>query len=126
MRVKYEHLWTQAPSATLTKTLRGDLKAHFGALEAAAASDGQVASLWDAVKGDIGLLMSPQLEDLFRERAGSNANNLLDLDVGEADDAKEREKIGGYVEQIEDRLKRLNLISRERNEVIKDLKDKVS
>ena len=126
MRVKYEHKWAQAPSSTLTKTLRSDLKAHFAALEAAAASDQQVVQMWSSVRGDINLLLSQQLEDLFREQGGTNTNNLLDLDVGDdADDAKEREKIGHYVDQVEDRLKRLNLISRERNEVIKDLKEKV-
>lgn len=65
MRVKYEHLWTQAPSASLTKTLRQDLKSHFGALEAAAASDQQVVTLWDSVKSEISLLLSPEVEDVF-------------------------------------------------------------
>ena len=39
MRVKYEHLFTQAPSAGPSRTLRQDLKSHKDALEAAAASD---------------------------------------------------------------------------------------
>ncbi|KAF6751186.1 BRO1-domain-containing protein [Ephemerocybe angulata] len=127
MRVKYEHLWSQAPSATLTKTLRADLKSHYAALEAAGASDQQVVNLWTAVRSDINLIRSPQLEDLFRAEAGSSTNNnLLDLDVGnEADDARERVKIGSYVGQVESALKRLNLISRERSEVIRDLKDKI-
>ena len=33
--------------------------------------------------------------------------------------------IAGYVDEIEKRLKRLSLISRERGEVLKDLKEKV-
>ncbi|KDR77016.1 hypothetical protein GALMADRAFT_139043 [Galerina marginata CBS 339.88] len=126
MRLKYEHLWAQAPSATLTKTFRQDLKAHFGALEAAAMSDQQVTVLWSSVKGDIQLLLSPQVEQLFSERGGSKPDNLLELDVdNDADDAKERAKIKGLVDEIEERLKRLNLISKERNEVLKDLKDKI-
>ena len=126
MRVKYEHLWAQAPSATHTKLLRQDLKSHFGALEAAATSDQQVTVLWDSVRADILLLLSPQVEHLFSERGGSIPDNLLDLDVGnEADDTKERAKIRGFVDEIEDRLKRLNMISKERNEVLRDLKEKV-
>jgi len=126
MRVKYEHFWTQAPSSTLTKGLRGDLKSHFGALEAASVSDQQVVALWNSVKSDIQIMLGPRLEEIFRERGGENTNHLLDLDVGsEVDDAKERAKIGRAVEQVEAQLKRLNLISRERGEVIKDLKDKV-
>lgn len=126
MRVKYEHNWTQAPSATPTKNLRADFKSHISALEAAAVSDQQVATLWGGVQGDIQLLLSPQLEQLFLERGGSKPDNLLDLDMNSGDDeAKERTKIKGYVDEIEERLKRLTLISKERSEVLKDLKDKV-
>ena len=126
MRVKYEHLWTQSPSAALSKNMRQDLKSNFGALEAAAVSDQQVEKLWDSVKGDIQLLLSPHVEQLFRERGGSNPEHLLDLDAGnEADEAKEKAKIAGFVDEIEERLKRLTMISKERKEVLKDLKEKV-
>ncbi|PPQ99317.1 hypothetical protein CVT24_009185 [Panaeolus cyanescens] len=126
MRVKYEHEWTQAPSATLTKNLRADFKSHVGALEAAAVSDQQVVSIWGGVKGDIQLLLSERLEQLFLERGGTKPDNLLDLDVSSVDDeVKERAKIKGYVDEIEERLKRLTLISKERSEVLKDLKDKI-
>ena len=126
-RVQYEHLWTQAPSAGLTKDLRKELKAHTSALEAAEASDHQVASLWESVKGDIHLLLSPNLEQLFRERAGSsNGEHLLDLDAAdEAEEVRERAKISQFVSDIEERLSTLSKISRERNEILKDLKDKV-
>lgn len=129
MRVKYEHLWTQPPSASLTRSLRQDLKSHFGALDAAAASDQQVVALWDSVKGDIRLLLSQEVEEVFRvstERSGSGSDNLLDLDTGsEADDAQERAKIGYYVAEIEERLSRVSKIGKERQEVLKDLKEKV-
>lgn len=53
--------------------------------------------------------------------------SLLDLDVGsEMKDAEEKAKISRMVSEIEDRLSRLTKIGRERNEVLKDLKDKVS
>ncbi|KAL1691231.1 BRO1-like domain-containing protein [Schizophyllum commune] len=127
LRVKYDHKWTQEPSAGPSKALRQDLKSHLGALEAAAASDAQVLAIWRAVQNDIRLLMSPQLEDVFRastEREGGDS--LLDLDVsGDADEAQERNKIREMVAGIDERLGRLNKISRERNEVLKDLKEKV-
>lgn len=126
MRVKYEHLWAQDPSAALTKTMRQDLKSHLSALEAAATSDQQVLTLWDSVRGDIQLLLGPEVEALFRERGGSGADNLLDLDVSsEQEDVRERKKIRGFVDEIEERLTRLHKITRERNEVLKDLKEKV-
>jgi len=127
MRVKYEHLWTQVPSASLTKSLRQDLKSHVGALEAAATSDQQVLKLWDSVKGDITLLLSPEVEEVFRASTGSEGSNLLDLDIGsDTNDAQERATIGQLVDEIEERLGRLNKIARERSEVLKDLKDKVN
>ncbi|KAH9944924.1 BRO1-like domain-containing protein [Amylocystis lapponica] len=129
MRVKYDHLWTQAPSASLTKTLRQDLKSHFSALDAAAQSDQQVVALWDSVKSEIRLLLSPQVEEVFRastENAGAGSENLLDIDIaGETKDDEERDRISQLVDEIDERLGRLNKIGHERNEVLKDLKDKV-
>ncbi|KAF7795702.1 hypothetical protein EIP86_006867 [Pleurotus ostreatoroseus] len=129
MRVKYDHLWTQAPSAGFTKGLRTDLKSHFSALEAASASDQQVVDLWDSVKGEIGLLLSPEVEEVFRastEKGGAGPESLLDLDVAsETKDEEERSQIAHLVDEIEERLGRLNKIARERNEVLKDLKEKV-
>ncbi|KAI0696339.1 BRO1-domain-containing protein [Cytidiella melzeri] len=128
-RVKYDHLFSQVPSSGLTKAFRQDLKSHFGALEAASASDQQVVTLWDSVRGEIGLLLSPQVEDVFRastEGGGAGAENLLDLDVAsETRDDEERSQIVNLVQEIEERLSRLTKISRERNEVLKDLKEKV-
>lgn len=129
MRVKYDVLWTQEPAAGPAKPLRQDLKAHDTARTAAMASDGQVSSLWTSVRDDINLLLSPEIEQIFAasaERAGAGAEHLLDLDIGsETTDDQERAKIGKYVNDIEDRLGRLNKISHERTEVLKDLKDKV-
>ena len=126
LRVKHEHKWTQEPSAGPSKSLRQDLKSHFTALEAAAKSDQQVVTLWDSVRNDIKVLLSPELEQLFIERAGSSGEHLLDLDVGnEVDDARERANIGGIVDGIEDGLGKLNKIAKERNDTLKDLKEKV-
>ncbi|KAI0029295.1 BRO1-like domain-containing protein, partial [Vararia minispora EC-137] len=125
-RVKYDHFFSQEPSSGLTKGLRGDLKSHLEALDAAVASDEQVRALWDAVSQDIKVLVSADIEQLFRETAVSGHNrreSLLDLDM-EKDDV-ERAKISDFVEQIEERLKRLTKIERERNQTLKDLKEKI-
>ncbi|KAF9238046.1 BRO1-like domain-containing protein [Melanogaster broomeanus] len=89
------------PSASLNKSVRQDIKSHLSALDAAATSDQQVCALWDSVKGD----------DLFRASAqrGAPSESLLDLDIGE----------------IEERLGRIKKIAYERNEVLKDLKEKI-
>ncbi|KIJ64680.1 hypothetical protein HYDPIDRAFT_131727 [Hydnomerulius pinastri MD-312] len=128
MRDKYGHLQTQEPSASLNKSLRQDLQSHLNALKAAEASDQQVSALWDSVKGDILLLLSPGVEELFRASAqrGAPAESLLDLDIGsQAHDDQERARIGQQTNEIEERLGRLKKIAYERNEVLKDLKDKI-
>ncbi|TFY63306.1 hypothetical protein EVG20_g6373 [Dentipellis fragilis] len=122
----YDHLFTQAPSAGLTKGLRADLKSHVQALEAADASDGQVRALWESVRGDIGLLLSDEAEQMFKDSVRnkhSRKESLLDLDM-ERDD-EEKRKIGQLVEEIEERLGRLNKIEKERDQTLKDLKEKV-
>ncbi|KAL4076812.1 BRO1-like domain-containing protein [Scleroderma yunnanense] len=125
MRIKYDHLWTQEPSTGLNKSLRHDLKSHMAALDAAASSDQQVSILWDSVKGDILLLLSPGMDGVFLASAepGAPSQSLLDLDVGH--DEQERARIGQFTSEIEERLGRVKKITYERNEVLKDLKEKI-
>lgn len=125
MRIKYDHLWTQEPSAGLNKALRQDFKSHMAALDAAATSDQQVVALWDSVKGDISLLLSPGVEEVFRAslQPAVPSQNLLELDVSY--DEQERAKIGQFTSEIEERLGRLKKVSYERGEVLKDLKEKI-
>ena len=129
MRVKYES-WSQEPSASLTKNIRQDLKSHFSALEAASASDGQVLQLWGAVNGDIKLLLSEELDVVFREsveRSSRPGESLLDLDVSsEMKDEEEKRQIERLVNEIEDRLNGLHKIGKERDQVLRDLKEKVN
>ncbi|KAH8997954.1 BRO1-domain-containing protein [Lactarius akahatsu] len=125
MRVKYEHHFSQVPSSGLTKELRADLKSHLQALNAAAASDGQVQALWDSAKEDVRLLISGDVEKVFKDSARSHdrRESLLDLDA-DKDDA-EKEKIARLVEDIDERLGRLNKIEKERDQTLKDLKEKI-
>ncbi|KAJ7621099.1 BRO1-domain-containing protein [Roridomyces roridus] len=124
MRVRYEHLWAQAPSAGLSKAMRQDLKAHAAAMEEAARSDAQVYSLWEGVKSDIEMLTRGRFEDVFMEQ--TNNQSLLDLsEDAERSEREEKEKMSGLVDEIEERLSALKKIEKERNEVLKDLKEKV-
>ena len=128
-RLKYEHHWTQQPSSGLTKEFRQDLKAHLKALDVASASDRQATGMWESVRGDIAILLDDgQLEDVFTRQAQQGhgrSGSLLDIEDDGEGDWQEREKIGGYVAEIEERIGRLNKISRERKETLKDLKEKV-
>ena len=126
MRVKYGHLFTQAPSSGLSKDFRANLKSRLQTLDAAGASDGQVQTLWDSVKGDVRLLISDDVENVFKESAQGHdrRESLLDLDT-DKDDA-EKAKITRLVEEIDERLGRLNKIEREKDQTLKDLKEKVT
>jgi len=128
MRVKYDS-WSQEPSASLTKNIRQDLKSHFTALEAAGVSDEQVVQLWGAVNTDIRLLLSEDLDVVFREsveRGSGQGESLLDLDVSsEMKDEEEKRQIEQLVNEIEERLSGLHKIGKERDQVLKDLKEKV-
>jgi hypothetical protein len=126
MRVRYGHLFTQAPSSGLNKDLRADLKSRLQMLDAAKASDGQVQTLWDSAKGDVRLLISDDVENVFKEsaRGPDQRESLLDLDT-DKDDA-EKAKITHLVEEIDERIGRLNKIERERDQTLKDLKEKVT
>lgn len=125
MRVKFGHKWTQEPSSGPAKDIRKDLKDHKATLEAAAPSDQQVYSLWSSIRSDIALLVSrSQLEGMFASAVSGSAADLLDVGEADTDDA-EREKMRKLVREIEERLGKINKIARERNEVLKDLKEKV-
>ena len=127
MRVQYGHLWTQDPSTTLTKNMRQDLRNRQSSLEAAAISDQKILYLWNSVRVDVDLLMSPELESVFRERGGTEMHDLLDLDVSsEKEDTRERRKIKALVDEIEEGMTKLLKINQERDQTLKDLKEKVS
>ena len=110
-----------------------------GSLSAAASSDSQLVSLFRSVQPEVALLSSG-LDGLHRtareiaagKQAPSQAAsvNLLDLQdelgpstsLGEA----EREGLSKALGDAQERLDRLAKIRRERDEVLKDLKEKVS
>lgn len=121
-RVKFGHRWTQEPSGGLSKDMRNDLKNLKTSLEAAQESDKQVFTLWNSIQADVAILTSKQLDTLFANVV-SGGGDLLDVEV-DADDA-ERASMAGLVEKIEERLSKINKIAYERNEVLKDLKEKV-
>ncbi|KAJ3836698.1 BRO1-like domain-containing protein [Lentinula raphanica] len=138
LRVQYGVKFTQEPSASITRDMRRELKEYQDHLGKAEGSDKQVEVLWEGARADVGILLGwgreGELEDLFARamsnpegERGERTRSLLDLDEGLSNDeeAKERALIGELVSEIDERLGRLSKISRERGEVLKDLKDKI-
>lgn len=137
MRNKYFDEWTQQPSSRLTVTLRGDIKSYREAIEDAVVSDNQLFGQYRMVRDDIEemrLAAENGLEDdLFRRaldriratnggpRSGADRNEHL-LDIDEEDGGM---SVLDQIARVEDLLKKLNVIKRERRQVLKDLKEKV-
>ncbi|KAK4193831.1 putative vacuolar protein-sorting protein bro-1 [Podospora australis] len=134
MRSKYDQEWTQQPSSRLTTTLRGDIRSYREALEEAARSDGQLATKLRQNEHEFDEMRlaaeSGEVDALFQRavskgRKSSAANspasepNLLDADFDDGGPT-----VVEQIAKVEDILKRLNLIKRERTQVLKDLKEK--
>ncbi len=139
MRSKYEGEWTQQPSSRLTLTLRDDIKNYRDALDEAGRSDGTLYSRMRANEVDFDEMRSAgetgEADVLFQRAlikvggkrhnvgsplSGSADGNLLDTDFDENEPS-----VMDQVQKVEDILKKLNLIKRERGQVLKDLKEKV-
>ena len=138
MRSKYEGEWTQQPSSRLTSTLRNDIRNYRDALEEAARSDGQLYSKMRQHEVDFDEMRSAgetgEADVLFQKAliqvGGKSKNsvgspiggegNLLDEDFGDGGVS-----VMDQISKVEEILKKLNLIKRERIQVLKDLKEKV-
>jgi hypothetical protein len=136
MRSKYGEDWTQQPSSRLTATLRSDIRNYRQAIEEASTSDAQLYSTFRQYESDFDEMRSAGEVDeadvlyqrgMLKAGAGkgkgkspTSPENLLDEDFDSGPSVAEQ------IENIDDRMKKLKLIKREREQVLKDLKDKVS
>ena len=137
MRSKYEGEWTQQPSSRLTSTLRGDIRNYRDALEEAARSDGQLSSKLRQHEVDFDEMRSAgeigEADVLFQKamiQIGGKSRNVGSPIGGEGnlldDDFDENGlSVMDQVAKVDEILKKLNLIKRERAQVLKDLKEKV-
>ncbi|KAI2782468.1 vacuolar protein-sorting protein BRO1 [Daldinia loculata] len=137
MRSKYESEWTQQPSSRLTTTLRGNIRSYREALDEAAKSDGQLYTKFRqnevafeemrnaAQTGEVDALFQTAVSRVRSKSSGatspaSSEANLLDADFDDGSPS-----VAEQIARVEDILKKLNLVQRERNQVLKDLKEKV-
>ena len=135
MRSKYDAEWTQQPSSRLTTTLRTDIKRYREALEVAAKSDGQLATKLRANEteldemrqaashGEIDELFQRAVKKLRKSNPNSPATvepNLLDADFDDGGPS-----VVEQISKVENILKSLSLVKKERLQVLQDLKQKV-
>ena len=134
MRSKYGPAWTQQPSSRLTSTLRNDVRNYRGAVEEASASDAQLYNTFRQCEADFDEMRSAgetDEADVLYSRAMVKAGaskgksprpmegNLID------DDIDEGPTVPDQISAVEDLLRKLNLVKKERTQILKDLKDKV-
>lgn len=134
MRSKYGAEWTQQPSSRLTSTLRNDIKNYRAAIEEASTSDAQLYSTFRQYESDFDEMRSAGETDeadvLYHRamvKAGASKGqtprpaegNLLD------DDFIDGPTVPEQIASVEDFLRKLNLIKRERTQVLRELKEKV-
>lgn len=135
MRSKYDAEWTQQPSSRLTTTLRTDIRRYREALEVAAKSDGQLATKLRANENELDEMRHAaqhgEIDELFQRAVKklrkSNPNspatvepNLLDADFDDGGPS-----VVEQIQKVEDILKKLSLVKKERLQVLQDLKAKV-
>jgi hypothetical protein len=136
MRSKYGGEWTQQPSSRLTSTLRSDIKSYRETVDEASGSDTQLSNTARQYETDFEEMRSAGERDeadvLYQQaliKAGSGKSkarssgtegNLLDEDYSEGGPS-----VSDQIAKVEDLLSRLNLVKRERMQVLKDLKEKI-
>ncbi|KIW05908.1 uncharacterized protein PV09_03102 [Verruconis gallopava] len=131
MRSKYGDEWTQQPSSRLTATLRADIKNYRQAIEEASTSDAQLYSTLRQNESDFDEMRSAgetDEADILYQRAlikagaakikGDASETLLDEDFDSGPSVAEQ------IAAIEELLKKLRGLKKEREQVLKDLKEK--
>lgn len=138
MRSKYESEWTQQPSSRLTTTLRGNIRNYREALDEASRSDSQLYSKFRQNENDFEEMrvaaQNGDADALFQRAVSqvrtksSNATSPAGVEPHLLDDDFEDDSpsVMEQINRVEEILKKLNLIKRERNQVLNDLKDKVN
>lgn len=137
MRIKYGDDWTQQPSSRLTATLRTDIRNYRIAMDDASTSDTQLYGTFRQFEGDFEEMRSAgetDEADILYQRAMIKAGaskgkgtsrdgkevNLLDEDFDE-----EGLSVAEQIASIEELMRKLKLVKKEREQVLKDLKEKV-
>lgn len=137
MRSKYGADWSQQPSARLNTTLRGDIRNYQDTINEASASDAQLLSTLRQYEIDFDEMRSAGETDeadvLFQRamiKAGAKHGKKNSVPSPEGtllDDVYDegRMSVAQQIAKVEEILKKLNLVKRDRTQVLKDLKEKV-
>lgn len=124
----------QPPSSSQAeqRALKNDIKQRKEAIQAARSSDEQVMQTWTLCRPDAELLIDSKdehMERIFAEAIASvtEAANKQDLLGGDFDaEQGEQQQVDAQIHSIRENIDKLEDMKRERNDLLKDLKEKVS
>ena len=132
MRAKHGHLWTQSPSSSHNRQYKEQVKSHLDSINSASNSDRTITDTWNSIQWSVDVLRGPRhsLEKMYSDAAaGKDASarlNLLDVDVAQDElEDRERDELQSVIAELRERVDRMDKVRRERDEVLKDLKEKV-
>ncbi|KAK9237031.1 BRO1-like domain-containing protein [Lipomyces kononenkoae] len=129
MRSKLGHFWTQSPSVSLTTTLKSDLHSVKESLWTATNSDRKLQAQYAPVENDVRTLAqgpnSPELASYFRPSGSMSSltKNLADVELSEKDGNSGTPPPD--TEAVENLLKKLTKLKKERGLVFAELKGKI-
>lgn len=133
MRSKYGDEWSQQPSSRLTATLRSDIRNYRSAVEEASTSDARLYSTFRQYETDFEEMRSAgetDEADVLYQRAMIKAGASKGKVTGEAslldDDFEGGPSVSDQIANVEELMKKLKMVKKEREQVLKDLKEKVS
>lgn len=141
MRAKYGSEWVQQPSSRLTSTLRQDITKCRMTIHEASTSDNSIQAVFHQHEADFDEMRSAGEADeadvlyqraMIKAGAGRGKSNQDLLSSGDGGNLIDEDFEDGstsltdQISNIEEMLRKLTLIKRERAQVLKDLKEKVN
>ncbi|KAI0236996.1 bck1-like resistance to osmotic shock, partial [Massospora cicadina] len=125
LRTKYQEAWTQSPSTTAANSLRQEIRNRRELLEKAQQSDERLVSRFNAFRDAFDILKANQ----ERDRIGAALAEGLASSHPAAEDAslvdfRREDDLAGIIKAIEGCLSRLNLLRKERADMLQDLKER--
>jgi hypothetical protein len=143
MRSKYGADWTQQPSSRLTSTLRSDIRTYRETIDEASNTDSQLLVTLRQHEAEIDgmrtagesgeadvlfqqamIKVGPQ-RDRSKSSAGSPYPGAVEGSLLDDVDDEGGMSVADQIARVEDLLRKLSLVKRDRMQTLKDLKDKV-
>ncbi|KAJ8098265.1 BRO1-like domain-containing protein [Lipomyces tetrasporus] len=129
MRSKLGHFWTQSPSVSLTTTLKSDLHSIKESLWTATTSDRKLQAQYAPLENDVRILAqgpnSPELASSFKSPIGVSTvtKSLVDMEI--SDRGGNSGTATPDTDAVENLLKKLTKLKKERNLVFTEMKEKI-